>query len=323
MTSPKKLALALAVLVTAVCACMAVAAAVERTTTTLDAVLYSLTAGMLLVGAHVLPAMSGRRPAVWGLSCLCMLTSLYHMAHYFGAAEERAGHGRAAQVRTGGRQLAAVEQELRQIKARPLTDVAADLAKEEGALARASASVDLCKNKCTTEKARLSQIGAKVAALKLELQQAQRAANLAERISSIAATADGAIAAQQADPVDVRLAALIGAQTQTISFVASLVQSALLEVIGIAAWAVALGQPAPVAKSPAVEAQATQNQRVTAASAPRKASTRMPAVVATQAPQKARAVAPLAVGWPALLRRASTSVRNLWGRPATLITAPI
>lgn len=320
----REAAFILAALITLTCVGMAVGAALERSSTPWDAALYSLGAAVLLVGAHVLPAMSGRRPGVLVLSCLCLVVSLYHLLHFFSAAETRAGHARASSSQTkDGQGAVAVQAELARLKARPLTAVTAELAQAKLAQARTLAAANRCKGEpgCTHAQGLASTANARLEVLTVEHQAALRADELAQQLTRLATAADQTSAQQLRDPVNLLIAAVTGCDERAVSLAANLALGALLEALGISAWVIALGNSTPSASPTGASDESTQGKLAPAAGKEavrfeRRVRRSPPAFINAGTPhEKERAVQPPGAGWlPALLSKvASTPLRNLLG----------
>lgn len=304
----RRVARGLALGITAVCVVMAAAAAADRGAGLLDQALYTATAAAFVIGSHVLPALSTRKPWMWLLSALCLLATLYHLGHFFGAAGERAGAQRATQASAGQgvAQRAAIQAQLDGIKARPLADVAAEQAKATVAEARASAAASRCEVRCTSQQAAVTEAHAKVQALAVERQEAEHRTTLNAQLSTLATQADTATGARRVDPMDAQIAAATGWNVGTVGLLASLVQGLLLEVLGIVAWTVAIpGAQAveprqTVAPAQPAAAPSAAQQQATPATPSTSAKTRatFPAVNALPAKGEVRAEPPPAATRP-------------------------
>ncbi|MFM2328058.1 MAG: hypothetical protein RLZZ494_161 [Pseudomonadota bacterium] len=256
----QRAALALALGITGVCVTMAAAAASDRGAGVADQALYTAVAGAFVVGSHVLPALSSRRPGMWLLSALCLVATLYHLGHYFGAAADRAGHQRATQASTGqGEQQTLIRRQIDAIKARPLADVAAEQAKATADAARATAAASRCGGRCTSQQASVTAAQARIDALAVERQQADRRAGLEARLLTLSAAADSAASARRVDPMDAQIASVTGLPVGAVGLLATLAQGLLLEVLGIVAWTVAIpSQPRAEAQSESVRDAAAE-----------------------------------------------------------------
>lgn len=272
----------LGLIITVVCVAMSAAAAADRAGTPLDQVLYTATAAVFVAGSHVLPALSSRRPGMWLLSGLCLMATLYHLAHYLDASQARTGHARAAAAVPASAQQQALRDELAALAARPLAEVAAELAAAEAAQAKAKAALARCgEAKCGSAQAAMDAAAAKVRGLAVQADQARKADALRQQLRQHAASADSAAAAAAVDPVDAKIAAATGLPVGTVGLMSSLVQAGLLELLGVVAWTLAIRQPAP-ALAPA-EPVAVPQRHASAA-----------AVVTPKQRQK-----PAAARWPA------------------------
>lgn len=312
-TAQRRVALGLALGITAVCVTMAAAASADRGAGLADQVLYTATAGAFVVGSHVLPALSSRRPWMWVLSALCLLATLYHLGHFFGAAGDRAGADRAmhAQGTQGAAQRAAIQAQIDAIKARALADVASEQAKAQAAEARASASAARCEGKCTSQQAAVTIARATVQALAVERAEAERRVTLTAQLGTLAAQADTATNARRVDPMDAQIASATGLPVGTVGLLASLVQGLLLEVLGIVAWTVAIpSAQQPQRRDTVPQADVTLMPIESPAPAPRPVVQlaakrgRWPAASAMPAREEVRAAPPPAAARPGWRSRA-------------------
>lgn len=240
----------LAFICTAVCIGMASSAVMERATTKTEQLVMLATAAALVLGSHLLPALSRRNLLTKVLFVICIVATVYNQAHFFTKVTHRAGEHRAKTVTVTSHTLA-LQEELDAITARPLVKVAADLAKATAQDAATQSALARCQvktpDKCTTAQVLGVATAAKVQALQVENTQAERAADLRRQLADAAAAHDAAQALQAADPVDVQLAAITGLSIKSIGIVAAVLQSLLLELLGAALWTVALSTPAVAA----------------------------------------------------------------------------
>lgn len=286
----QRITLALAAITTAVGVVMAGVAAAEQAGTRLDVALMVAVAVVVALGAHMLPALAGRRWAAWLLWVGCLLATLYGHSHFFTTAGQRAGAERAGAVAASSKS-AELRAELGAIKARPLAEVAAAQAQAVGKLARAEAALAQCEaktpGKCLRAGAAVTVERANVEALAVESGQAKRATELRALLAAEAALQDAGRAVAAADPVDAKIAQLTGVQAASVGFVMSLAKSLIVEMMAALLWAIAL-KPAATADEPAqVEAAPVRRRRKTAADAAPVADA--PASASTAAPQpKAR-----------------------------------
>lgn len=243
----------LAFISTVVCIGMASSAVMERATTTIEQLVMLATAVALVLGSHLLPALSRRSVMSKVLFVVCIVATVYNQAHFFVKASHRAGEQRAKAVTMTGHSLA-LQKELDSITARPLAKVAADLAKATAQDAATQSALARCQlktpDKCTTAQVLGVATAVKVQALQVENTQANHAADLRRQLVDAAAAHDAAQALQAANPVDAQLAAITGLSTNNIGTVAAVLQSLLLELLGASLWTVALSTTAAAATTP-------------------------------------------------------------------------
>ncbi len=243
-TLRRGLCAALASAVSLVCAAMAAAAAAERAATSEDQTLVTAVAVALVLGAHMLPALARRNRLAQALFMGCVAATLYHHAHYFAGVQARAGEQRAAAVAPSGHAQALQFELQAHAATRALPAVAADLAQASAKLAQAQAGLARCTaqsgERCHSAQASVLAADARVQALQDERTSAQRAAALRTQLADAAAAQDRQRAAQAADPVDARLAAITGLEVGTVAFASALLQSLLLELMAALLWALAL-----------------------------------------------------------------------------------
>ena len=258
-TLHRGLCAALASAVSLVCAAMAAAAAAERAATSDDQTLVTAVAVALVLGAHMLPALARRNRLAQVLIMGCVAATLYHHAHYFAGVQARAGEQRAAAVAPSGHAQALQFELQAHAATRALPAVAADLAQASAKLAQAQAGLARCTaqsgERCHSAHASVLAADARVQALQDERTSAQRAAALRTQLADAAAAQDRQRAAQAADPVDARLAAITGLEVGTVAFASALLQSLLLELMAALLWTLAL---------PATAAAQAQAQAVVA-----------------------------------------------------------
>ncbi|WP_048989154.1 hypothetical protein [Burkholderia cenocepacia] len=188
---------------------------------------------VLVVSAHLLPALIRDTPAVvrgiggllWGA---CLATACYGHALFFVTAQQHAGEVRASAVppiRATGRSLTVVMGER--------ATVAAQLA---------SANARYCAGSCTTLEARRATLAARLDALNAEADDVRRQQAATDRVT---AQRD----ALRVDPVTSRLAALLGVTTPRVDLVSGLMFAAVLEGVACLLWTVALRPSATAAES--------------------------------------------------------------------------
>lgn len=213
------LAIVLASLATLTAASMAAVAAWDRGGTWEDKALLIALSVSIVAAVHLLPAIS-RRPAMWLLWAGCLLGTMYGHLTFFThaslrAASERASH--TARAEGTAKQINAAQDALSAITARPVAEVAAQLASTGGWRERS--------------------------ALRAELTEAKRAATLRDELVRLQGMETEAEATGEMDPVISRLAAVTSSTEASISLAVGLGFSLLLELVGALLWWEALRKP--------------------------------------------------------------------------------
>ena len=206
----------LAVLITVTAALMAAIAAINRGGTFVEQGLLVVLSVIMVLGVHLLPAISRRVPS-WVLWAGCLLCAIYGHLTFLTHSTLGAGQARVQQsVQLAGtqRQIDAVRESLGAISARPVTIVAAELAQTKDWQARI--------------------------ALKEELSQAKRADSLRNELMRLNEVAAGAVTANSADPVISRIMAVTGFSEAGVTLGIGMLFSVLLELVGTFLWFEAL-----------------------------------------------------------------------------------
>ncbi|CAJ0777702.1 hypothetical protein R8510_04399 [Ralstonia chuxiongensis] len=214
----------LACLCTLVAVLLSVAGAWGRAGLPVERALFAAVAVLLTVGAHVIPALC-RDTGAWfrllaavlWLACMAAVV-VGHLA-FFTAAERHAGEMRAIEAQTVERST---------ITARPLSEVAADLAGVNGSIARLRVDVARCPS-CQSLPAKLEALTARARALETEEAEARRRITQEEE----------AVANRQAatvDPVSRRLAVTLGVTHEAASLAVGVVSAVVLELLGCLLW---------------------------------------------------------------------------------------
>lgn len=204
-----------AALVSGLAVALAWASATQRATTEQDRMLLACLSVVFVLAVHLLPALRRRIHALvlWPVWLLCLALAGFGHASWFYLAGQS-----AAEVRTAGsaaahavaQERAAIEQALAGIKARPVSTVAAQLARTSDPDKRES--------------------------LAAELAEARRAAGLNDRLIVLSRNAPGTGQEQSGTP-EVET----GTVTSTgVTLVMSVVAALLLEVLGALLWSAAL-----------------------------------------------------------------------------------
>lgn len=209
----------LAIFVTTIAAAMTAMAAWDRGGTTMDRLLLVSMAVVIVLAVHLLPALS-RRPAAWMIWAGCLLCAIYGHLTFLTHATLRAGDIRAQQSTLAvatERQIGMLQASLTQIKARPVTMVAAELSTSKSWRERA--------------------------ALNVEIAQGKRAEKLQDELGRLLQVYTTTQVTASADPVTARLAAVTGVSESAITVVIGLTFSVLLELVGALLWFEALRRP--------------------------------------------------------------------------------
>lgn len=238
--STRRWTAALAVAATATALSLSVLAAWQRGGTLPERIVWVATGVVLVVSAHLLPALVRDTPLhvrIMGgvLWAACLATACYGHAVFFVFAQLHAGEQRAATV-------AVVPVAT---SARSLTVVMADRA----AVVRQLAWIDTqrCSRDCTARAARHATLAARLEALDAETGDVRRQQAADDRV---VAQRDALLA----DPVTSRLAALLGTTTARVDLFSGLAFAAVLEGVACLLWWLALSPPSRPAPLPGVVA---------------------------------------------------------------------
>lgn len=204
------------IFVTSTAASMTAIAAWDRGGTILDKALLVALSIVIILAVHLLPALS-RRPSTWMIWIGCLFCAIYGHLTFLTHASLRAAETRAQQsVLTVGteRQIEATREALAGIKARPVAQVAAELAQESDRRVRA--------------------------ALREEIAEGRRAEALRDDLVRLSAISTTALVTGTTDPVTSHLAVVTGWSESTIMVIIGMLFSILLELIGALLWFEAL-----------------------------------------------------------------------------------
>lgn len=216
---------ALAGVTTLTAVSMSAVSALDRGGSLADKVLLVALSVVVCLGAHMLLALS-RRHLAWVIWIGCLALALLQHITFFTHASLRAGQARvdaSTYVSDIAQQEQALTDALATISARPITNVAAELAVNKAAAQRR--------------------------ALIAEFSEAQRAARLRDELVTLRATATTAKVTQSHDPVTLRLAAVSGEGEADVGLGIALVFAVILELTGALLWLECL-QPVVVSALP-------------------------------------------------------------------------
>lgn len=243
-----------ATLATTTALCLSVLAGWQRGGTLPERVVWITTGAVLVICAHLLPALIRGSPVtirlagtlLWGA---CMVTTCYGHVIFFVFAQQHAGDARVSAAASG----------IADVVTRPPRPLAAVMEERATVTHRlVLAQARHCARDCNGLEVRRTTLAAKLDALNAEADDIRR--NEAERDQ--AATQRDAL---RADPVTSRLAALLGISLARIDLLSGLAFAAVLEGVACLLWTVGLRSPpsstvtavvpaAKVAAAPAVTA---------------------------------------------------------------------
>lgn len=209
----------LAVIVTALAVAISLASAWGRASDLPNQILMAGISASVVLAVHLAPALLRSMPhlILWPFWTLCLAGALYAHASFITSAGADAAAARLASspaAAARAEQRAAIAQALDSIKARPVTQIARQLS-------------------WTTDVAR-------VASLRIELQEAQRADALRAQLVALSAGTAAAAASTTTDPVAERLAAVLGVTADSIGLAAAMLMALLIEMLGMFLWFAAL-----------------------------------------------------------------------------------
>jgi hypothetical protein len=240
MALPKLLKILLAIFVTVTSISMAAVAAWDRGGTLIDKSLLVSMSVVIVLAVHLLPAIS-RRTFTWLIWAGCLACAIYGHLTFLTHSSIRAGESLAKQsvVNIGtDKQIETVTAALAQIKARPVTEVMAQLAQTNAKRERAVLREEIAEGK-------------KAEILRNEL----------IRLFQVSTTAkvNGAT-----DPVTAKLSQVFGWSEGVISVAIGLTFSMLIELVGSLIWYEALRPAAKKSdEEKAVTTAMTQSKEVT------------------------------------------------------------
>lgn len=268
MTS-RRITLSAAVLGTVVGLAMSAAGAIDRAGSTTDRALSVAVGVFLVLGAHLLPALT-RGAAARLLWIGVMLAVTYSHASWLISSAHRAGERRASTVQADAR-TSALRDQLAQITARPVATVAADVAAAASRAAAADSGSASCAARpgatprtCAAARNTASAARERLGALRIELAEAERAAALRAQLADAAGQHDTRQAEAGADPVAAVLANLTGTPAETVLLLVSLLSSVLVELLAAVLWSSALRreeQPDTITTAQEIPAMASRRSR--------------------------------------------------------------
>lgn len=235
--SPQIIGFLLAGLATSTSIWITVIAGMERGGNASEHVAWAAVGVVLLLGAHLIPALSRQSPsklrtAAWALWFVCMLSTGYGHATFFLTAQAHAGDMRAADVRRSTPTRQHVP------NGRTLSAIAADQARVKQALIAVRST--RCTMSCRSLEVRRETLSIQLAALDVEAREALRERQLADRAL---ASADAELNREErarVDPVTARAATLLGLSRDSVDLAIAVIFGTLLECVACIGWMLGL-----------------------------------------------------------------------------------
>ena len=225
--------IAIAFSFSAVAALMAVAAALQRAAGGLELALMAALGVAVVLAVHLLPALlrNQKRAIVWPVWSLAFACALWSHATFFSSSINDAARARfevSGEAAALAQKRADIESELATIKARPISQIARQIA--------------------------LSKSPEMVEALRIELREAERAQALRESLRDSLSHANShgesrvtpSLLPVTFDPLTQAFASVLGVPAQTIILTVSVATAALIELAGMLLWSAAL-KPSAIA----------------------------------------------------------------------------
>ncbi|MFM0275520.1 hypothetical protein PQQ59_33370 [Paraburkholderia aspalathi] len=240
-------AAALAIAATGISACVSILASCERGGQSSERFVWIGVGLVLLLGAHLLPALARSAPMMLRVPALMlwilsMLATGYGHATFFMQAQRHAGELRAAAVD------ARASIAPRPVSSGPdLTTIAAERARVTAELA--SATAHKCVGRCTAQTLRRVELASRLDALNIAFEEARRRERADDKLSEAREKQAALRADAMSDPVTSRVAQLLCATPDTINLVVGLGFGAMLECTACLGWLLAL-RAAPITNTP-------------------------------------------------------------------------
>ncbi|WP_258180271.1 hypothetical protein [Burkholderia multivorans] len=236
------LALPLALIATGTSAWISIVAGVERGGTTGERFAWAAVALVVLLAAHLLPALTRNETlqiklialALW---LVCILGTTYGHATFFLEAQQHAGAQRAATLQA----------ELPSTPTRPVAVRGRDvIARDQARVAQqlAAARAERCAASCAALAARREALSAKLAALATEAEVAKRAELAADRAEEERQMFNARLDKARLDPVTSRVAQFLQLPHDVVDLTIALVFGLLLECVACIGWLQVFGQRA-------------------------------------------------------------------------------
>ncbi|EKS9798929.1 hypothetical protein QDD76_004922 [Burkholderia cepacia] len=233
-TLPRLIALILALGATGTSAWISIVAGIERGGTSAERAAWAAVALVVLLAAHLLPALTRGEPlliklpalALWGV---CLVGTGYGHATFFLAAQQHAGAQRAGAVEPV--QPGALPP-VGSGRARDV--VARDQARVTELLANARA--EQCVSRCAPLRARREALAAQLAALGVEADMAHRREQVADRAEAVRQLVRARQDKARIDPVTSRVAQIFALSRDGVDLAIALLFGLLLECVACLGW---------------------------------------------------------------------------------------
>lgn len=255
----RRITLAAATLVTTVGLAMSAAAAFDRAGTPTDRALSMALGCCLVIGAHMIPALT-KGPASRALWLGLLLSVTYGHATWIISSAARAGAARADAVHSTGH-TAALQAQLDALQAPPAAQAAAALARAKAKAIQARQAADQCRTHCSTATATAAKTQAALDEAMAQQRLSDQAETLREQLATAALSDDTRRAHAAADPVSLAVATALHIEPSTVLLAVSLLSALLVEMMGTLLWIHALATH-----------NATTEQRTTATPNPQPAA---------------------------------------------------
>lgn len=240
-TVPRPVALTLAFCATGTSAWISIVAGFERGGTTAERAAWAAVALVVLLAAHLLPALTRGEPMQIKLPALmlwvvCLVGTGYGHATFFLAAQQHAGAQRAGAV-----EIARPNAQTQAEPGRPREVVARDQARVTQLLANARA--ESCATRCAQLRARREALAAQLTALGVEAEMAQRREQAADRMEAERQLTRERQDKARIDPVTSRVAQLFALSRDGVDLAIALLFGLLLECVACLGWLQSLPRP--------------------------------------------------------------------------------
>lgn len=231
---PRRIALVLALGATGTSAWISIVAGIERGGTSAERVAWAAVALVVLLAAHLLPALTRGEPLLIKLPAMalwlvCLVGTGYGHATFFLSAQQHAGAQRASAIDTARPNV-----QLPAEPGRPRDVVARDQARVTQLLANARA--ESCVARCAQLRARREALAAQLTALGVEAEMAQRREQAADRVEADRQLTLARQDKARIDPVTSRVAQVFALSRDSIDLAIALLFGLLLECVACLGW---------------------------------------------------------------------------------------